>query len=124
MLARRILELDFHEIERWFDKREMKYPTRAIFPQVGFIVDNIACGFLYFTDSSVAFIDGYVSNPESDKYERGEALDMITNELIKMAIFHKCKMIIGDSKIDQIKHRALKHGFKDSGKHHSFYLEI
>lgn len=123
MLVRRILDLDFHEISKWFDARGAKLPDRSLFPKTGFIIDSIAAGFLYFTDSTVGIIDCYISNPDTDSKTRSYALDQITNELIKFARSHGCYLLKCDTKIEAIKQRALNHGFKALGSHESFYLE-
>lgn len=124
MLVRRILELDFDEIEKWFRAREMPVPERSLFPKIGFIVDNIAAGFIYFTDSSVAIIDCYISNPKSDKRNRDEALRAITGALITTAKFHKVKLLKCDTSLDAVKIRAEASGFKRIGAFDSFTMEI
>lgn len=124
MLAKRVLDLDFDEIGKWFESRGSKLPDISFFPRCGFIVHGIAAGFIYFTDSSIAIIDCYVSNPDSNITQRGDALDLITKALIEQAQFHKCKMLKCDTKLEAVKQRALSHGFKSLGAHESFSLEI
>lgn len=124
VLARRVLDLDFDEIGKWMELRGQKMPHRDLFPKIGFIVCNVATGFIYFTDSKIAIIDCYYSNPNSDALERNEALDKITDELIKSAIFHNIRMIKCDSTHEAIKRRALKFGFKNIGMTESFILEL
>jgi len=123
-LVRRVLELDFDEIRAWFEARELKIPDRSLFPKVGFIVEGVAAGFIYFTDSPVAIIDCYISNPLSDSKYRSEAITGITEALIVCAKFHKCKRIKCDSTLGSIKRRALDHGFKSTGTYESFIMEI
>lgn len=124
MLVRRVLELDFDEIQKWFELRAMPVPDRSIFPKVGFIVNKIAAGFIYFTDSSIAIIDGYISNPKSDTRDRNEALDSITGALIMFARQHKVKLLKCDTALDSIKIRAEASGFKRIGAFDSFKMEL
>lgn len=124
MLARRVLELDFDEIEKWFDKHHLKMPAKGLFPRIGFIVNGVAAGFIYSTDSLVSIIDCYISNPHIDAQTRDKALNAITDELIKSAKSHGCKIIKCDTKLESIKHRALAHGFKSLGAHESLSMEI
>lgn len=124
MLARRFLELDFDEVEKWFVRRNQPMPDKSLFPKVGFIVDGIAAGFIYFTDSFVAIIDCYISNSDSDSKMRSDALDIITKSLINMARFHKCKVIKCDTQLESVKQRALQHGFKSLGTYESFSINL
>lgn len=115
---------DFKQICRWLALRGLPQYPRSIFPKIGFIVDDIAVGFLYLTDSSVGIIDCYISNPESNKHERDVALDRITEELLETASISHCTIVKCDSKIEAINKRALKFGFRPSGSHESFSLEV
>lgn len=124
MLVRRILDLDFDEIEKWFEMRSMTMPNRSLFPKVGFIVNKIAAGFIYFTDSSVAIIDCYISNPSSNAKERNEALDAITGALITVGKQHNIKLLKCDTQVDAIKIRAESAGFKRIGAFDSFKMEL
>jgi hypothetical protein len=118
------VELDFDQIARWFEARGTKMPPRSLFPRSGFIIDDVAAGFLYFTDSTVAIIDSYVSNPLSEPKTRSDALDAITLALIGFARFHGVKLVKCDTKLEVIKTRALGHGFKATGSYESFALEL
>lgn len=99
-------------------------PHPSLFPKVGFISEGVACGFVYFTDSPVAIIDCYLSNPNSDAQVRSKALDEITEALIKIAAFHKCQVIKCDTSIISVMKRAEKFGFKSIGSHESYALEL
>jgi len=124
VLARRVAELDFDEIGKWFEVRGKKMPDTRFFPKVGFIVPDIACGFLYYTDSAIGIIDCYMSNPASDPEKRNDALNQITDKLIENAVFHKCRMIKCDTQLDVISKRAKTFGFKSVGFFESFILEL
>lgn len=122
--VRRVSDLDFDEIFKWFEARNYEGIPKYIFPKVGFIVDGTAAGFLYFTDSTVCIIDCYISNPRQDSKTRSDALDLITEELIKCAAFHRCKTIKCDTQLGVIKRRAISHGFKSIGTFEAFTMEL
>jgi hypothetical protein len=124
VLASRVMDLDFDEISKWFELRKMESPEKHFFPKIGFIVHGYAAGFLYLTDSLVGIIDCYISNPKSVRLLRDKALDLVTEELIKSAKFHGCKVILCDSHIESIKDRASKHGFESNGVRESFMMRV
>ena len=54
-------------------------------PGMGLIVPGVACGFLYRTDSTLALLEGFVTNPGASLRSRSAALDAITEGLISYA---------------------------------------
>lgn len=99
-------------------------PDKSLFPRTGYIVDGVAAGFVYFTDSAVAIIDCYISNPASDPDARSDALDAITRALLATAKFHKCSLVKCDTHLEAIKRRAVAHGFKAGAQYVSFSMRI
>lgn len=58
----------------------------SLYPAVGFVVDGIAIGFLYQTDApGVAWVDGFVTHPESKPEERAKALRELVEALYAKA---------------------------------------
>lgn len=107
---------DYSQLTRWFKLRDVPVPPLEILSNHGYIVDNVAVGFLYLTNSSVAIIDGYCTNPEIDKNARDNALNWITIHLTAYAKNSGCKLLKCDSKIKEVITRAKNHGFKEIGQ--------
>lgn len=124
MLAKRIYLDDLVQVKKWHEDRGINCPDLSYFPPTGFIIDDIAAGFILYTDSGIALIDGYISNPNCKKSEREKALNLITRALIESAKKKGCNVIKCDTKLDCIKIRATKHGFKSLGVYESFAMEI
>lgn len=108
---RRYRPVDYTSICQWCDSREIDPPPAWSVPKHGFIVEDIAVGFLILTDNRFAIIDYYISNPKSDKDLRSHALNAITNELIRVAKLRKVKILICNSMNKSIKQRAIDTGF-------------
>lgn len=123
-LVRKVQPVDLAQIKHWSKLRGHDLQCDSIFPPTGFIVDEIAAGFLYLTDAAVAVIDCYVSNPASDKERRDAALDAITNALLDVAKTKKIKLVKCETQIEAIKSRAIKHGFFLVGPHDIFMKRI
>lgn len=81
-------------------KRETDYPTLAqwwnahkewtaipvdILPEIGAVVEGVCAGFLYRTDSKIAWIEWIISNPESEPAVRARGLDLVIEALLGIA---------------------------------------
>lgn len=72
-------------IAQWYrDHNQMPIPYTSL-PKTGIIVDEIVAGFLYKTDSNVAIIENFISDPSSNKDHRRESIDVCMSTLVKEA---------------------------------------
>jgi hypothetical protein len=119
---KRVSDSDLPEILHWFKKRNLVIPPKWLFSDEGFIVPRVAAGFLYLTNSGIARMDCFISNPDVSKADRADALEAIANRILYVARHeHKVKMISCDTKIKSIQTLAESLGFKISGEHVGFY---
>lgn len=102
----------------------MAPPPAWALPHTGFIVENIACGFLVLTNNSCGILDFYLSNPTADKFERDETLREITTELMDSAGEFGVKMIMFNTQHKSIEKLGLEKGFKADGLFSCFSKEI
>lgn len=113
--------VDIIEIQSWFQKRGFPIPENWFFPSEGLMIPEIAAGFLYLTNSGVAYIDGYISNPDSKVMDRMQAFRKITEGLLWMSKnIYDVKMLCCNTKHNSIRRMALSFGFTDTGSHMSF----
>ena len=111
--ARMFYPMDYVQVERWGYNRDVKAPPLALLPSTGFIVDDVACGFVYLTNSAIGILEGFIANPDADKNDRSEALDSITLKLMELAEINGCKVLKCETKLDAIVNRAKDFGFKE-----------
>jgi len=104
-------------IVEWQERRGEKFVDNVDIPKHGLVVDDIACGFLFCTDSAVGLIDYFISNPEATPIARAKALDKILENLIIWAKELGMSRIIATVKIPGTKKLALKHKFIDCGEY-------
>lgn len=123
-MVRRICEADFLRLEEWFKGRGVAMPHRSLFPLNGYIVEGIAAGFLYLTDGGIGLLDCYITNPETDSKTRSNALDALTEALLSCAHLNRCRLIKCTTKIEAIKKRAERFGFKSVGTFEAFFMEL
>lgn len=68
---------DAEMVLQWGKHHDFPLPAEAYLPDIGFMVEDIACGFLYVTNSKLAWIEWVFANPEKHETERKEAIDRV-----------------------------------------------
>jgi hypothetical protein len=102
--------LHFDQVRAWVRARNEDITPDAL-PQTGFIIPGKAAGFLYRTDSSLAWIESLVAAPDLPKEERTQVVDLIV-----LAVCHKAKelgfrLLMGYTVLDAVVKRAERLGF-------------
>jgi hypothetical protein len=115
---------DYGQLKKWCIDREVGVPQIECLSELGLIVDGVACGFLYLTNSAVGLLEAFYANPDADKIDRDLALNSITLELIEMAVLNGCKVLKCETKLDAISKRAIEFGFIDVGNFKTLMKEI
>lgn len=81
MLIRRFdKDKDYNTINDWSMQRSIGPIPKDLLPEIGFIIDDIACGFIIQTDTKMAFGEFLLSNPNTTKENRSEAIQMIMDK--------------------------------------------
>lgn len=117
-------EIHYDEISEWFKKRNLNVPSKDMLSSNGVIIKGIACGFLYLTDSSLGFLDFYISNPNNKDKKRAKALETITSNLIMWAKDMGVTHLMANSQINTIQKLAFDFDFKSYGFTHFFMKEL
>lgn len=106
---------DLEEMNSWYVARGLSpLPAEAI-PKNGFIEPGVAAGFLCLTEVPLAFLEGYISNPQRTSQERGKALDEITVELVEAAKALGKSRVMALTQEESLAMRCLLLGFKSEG---------
>lgn len=114
----------YFQMYSWYKARKLDCPPIEYFPSTGFIVPNVAAGFVFYTNSPVAIIDGYISNPMASKDVREASLELISESLIHLAKDEDYKLIRCYTSLKCISVLARKFGFKDQGSFVNLVKEI
>ncbi len=72
------------DARRWAGARGYEIP-RGMFSSLGFAVPNLAAWWLYLTDSSLAYCEFLVGNPDAPADVRGYALDVVIQRVLSEA---------------------------------------
>ena len=124
MIAKPYSKDDYPTLVKWYLARGLPLPPRDLMPETGFIIDDVCAGFLYLTDSKLALIDHYISNPNELAAVRDRALDTLTEELVREAKQWGCKGILITTALDKVGDRAEKHGFNFVGDVSAYFKEL
>ena len=122
-MIRPYTEGDYQTLKAWFESRGRTCPSADLLSKTGFISDS-AAGFLYLTNSSIAFADCFVSDVLAPKAQRQSELKAISEAIIELAKQSGVKVIKADSQIDTMVLLSLELKFKSSGTYKSFYKEL
>ena len=109
------LKTDYGDLKRWWRTWSWPAVPEELLPGVGLIVESktqkLAMGFLYSTDSDFAWIEWITGNPDADKFQRREALDILIDELSERAKADGFTTVFTTMKHPGLIERALLHGF-------------
>lgn len=115
---------DMGMVNSWYMAHGDQPITLDSLPQTGLIEPGIAAGFLYKTDSNIAWLEGFVTNPEAPPSARNEALDNIANALMVSAKALGFRQVIAMVENPRMMLRADRHGFKGIGAYVMMKKEI
>lgn len=109
-MVRQYVPADYTALGELYKTWGLPPPSRDFLPHIGYMVDGLACGFIYFTDSKVAIIDNFITNKQAEREVRDIALDKIIEALLGSAKTAGCKLVKCDSNLNAIKQRASNWG--------------
>lgn len=84
-------------------------------PATGFLVEGVAAGFLYRTDSDTVILEGFITNPEATSEERYHALLQVHTALLTAAKQSGARRLVALTADDSLKKRAQDQGFTSLG---------
>ncbi len=116
LFAKRFELSDLGEINSWYQERGLTALGAEFLPKTGYIVSQVAAGFLYTTDSNLALLEGYITNPRASKRVCITAIDSITTALLRTAKELGVKHILAFCDSHGIKRIAQRrHGMSEVG---------
>ena len=111
-------------IAKWMEGRDMQLAPKSFLPRTGFVVKDVACGFILCTGTGVCFFEYFYTNPEKSPIERGRAIEKISKELIYAAKEMGIKNIVTRVDKNGYKRMAKRLGFKEVGEFTSLVKEL
>jgi hypothetical protein len=105
---------DMYEINKWLEKHGQPTCERSDLPKYGFIIDEVAAGFLCQTDGNVCLLDPFITNKDAPSLDRHTGLNQIASAVDTLAkdLGYKRSIII--SKEQSLLNRGEVLGYKIS----------
>lgn len=76
---------DFETIREWVQSRQKVHIVEENLPPTGAIIDDMACGFLQFSDNVSFQLEAFATNPKANAFHRGYAIIEIAIALVQLA---------------------------------------
>lgn len=115
---------DLAELNRWYEKRRLSAVPGTMLPKLGLFAPGVAAGFLYRTDSSVALIDGLVTNPVAPLRVRREAVAAIVDGLRSLAKERGVSHLVAMTERRSTRRVAERAGFAAIGTYTMLGMEV
>lgn len=101
---------DYLTLHNWWKEYDWQSIPLKSLPQTGFIIDDYCAGFLYKTDSDIAWLEWIVSNKNANKKEKSQALDLLITTLTETAKTNGFRVIF-----TSVAHKGLTEKYKTLG---------
>jgi hypothetical protein len=85
MEVRKFQYSDYPSLYSWWTAHKWQPVAIEALPKTGLVIEGVCAGFIYKTDSNMCLIEWIISNPETDKNVRNDALDLLINKLVDTA---------------------------------------
>lgn len=115
MIAERYKPEHYAQVKGWWEAYGQPVIPEASLPKVGFIVQGLAAGFLYQTDSDLALAENFITDPVSYWADRSAALDAILEAITAYATQSGFRHVLGLTTSQAMYERCLRFGFRDNG---------
>jgi hypothetical protein len=106
---------DYACIKRWWAAHKWQSVPVPMLPKTGLVAEAsdkpLAAGFIYSTDSGIAWLEWIVSDPQSDKLVRNKALNALIDALVKLAGERGFKAVFTSSNHPKLMERYQELGF-------------
>ena len=108
-------------LQAWLTHWGITIPPVELFSDIGFIVNDVAIGFLFTTNSGTAYIDHVCADPRASEMARDSALDDLLNHLgtVSQSMGYKFLTII--TRIQALKDRLSYLGFVPEKEYMLYY---
>lgn len=109
-------DADIDTVNSWYLAHGEQSVHRSMLPTTGFVVDGVAAGFFYRTDSALAFVHHVVTNPQAGVRARFRAVRDIVRACQDLAKALGIRKLLTWTDVDSIVRVAKRAGGHEVGR--------
>jgi hypothetical protein len=102
----------YEMIAKWWEGHDWPAIPMLSLPKLGLIVNNCCAGFLYRTDSTVAWMEFVVSDPKGNRRQNKESLGILVDSMVALARENGFESVVTSMRSHGLIKELKKHGFK------------
>lgn len=106
------IDVDYDMISSWWTGYSFPVVPKESLPKNGLIIEGICAGFLYCTDSNIAWLEFVVGNPVASKEVRKSGLTELLSGLTGLAKELGYDVLFSSVSHQNLMDRYLEAGFK------------
>lgn len=108
----------------WLSARGIPNPPKTTMSEIGYVVDDLAIGFLFLTTSKIAEIDNIAADPKVSAWERDHAIHFLLIALEHEAAEAGCHLVKVLGRIPTMKKRFDRLGYESHGEFTLYYKNL
>lgn len=117
-----IEDTDYETLSTWWAAYKFPVVPKDSLPKNGFIIDNTCAGFIYCTDSNIAWLEFVIANPHASKEARKEGLQKLLLGLTGLAKELGYKVIFSSVNHSGLMERYLEAGFEKTDQNMTNFM--
>lgn len=117
-------ELDYEIVNKWGKEKGFPMPPKDCLSDIGFMVGESACGFLYVTNSKIGWVEWVFSNPWEPEDKRVECIDMLFKLTEMTARELGLKVLFSSSGIPHYSGVLKRNGFEVTDQKVDFFIKV
>ena len=119
---------DYEVLEKWWKFWRFPAPSKNILPNTGLVLningEDVVCGFVYFSNSDLCWIEFIVSSPNvKDKQVREEMIKAMINKLCDVASDAGYSVAYTSLKHEGLQNKYLECGFVEGSRNCNEYIK-
>jgi|TARA_R100000742_G_C4278158_1_gene100680 hypothetical protein len=112
-----------NEIINWWEDWGLNIPDKECLPKKGYVIINnnikVAAGYVYYTNSKIAYLDFIISNINYKKKDRNALIITLIDHMVEEALSKGCKLVWATTSNDNMLKKAIKLNYKVLDKKHN-----
>jgi hypothetical protein len=116
------VENDYPMLTEWWKGWNWPPVPLECLPKLGLIVGDCAAGFLYESDSNIAWLEWIISDPTAEKIMRSRAVDAVIGALWVQARARGFKKLFTSTNSPSLEKRLESRGFQVTDRNVTFLI--